>query len=292
MACRSASPGGSGSRRQGSAHWNGSRKSLSPSPLRARPIQPTTPLELELLAQALELVAKVPVDSSTKRKRKRKLAEDDGYFQAVAEKFSELGAATLARSSPPSQADLRGIVTSGDLIKATIDSMARHQQDVDHTRERLREEEALNQATGEPAVVTEGGSWGIMQFVTGLISTAPVAPAAPATPAAPAAPDDAGDVAAIITALAAPESSGASAAPLQGPAMCSESGEEPITVVKSELDPDQKEDYMACGPGAGKAFQSQVHEQFNGDGKRQKTTSGRTQKKGSDHCGGVTVMAG
>ena len=29
---------------------------------------------------------------------------------------------------------------------------------------------------------------------------------------------------------------------------------------------------MACGPGAGKAFQSQVHEQFefNGDGKRQK----------------------
>ena len=240
MACRSASPGGSGSRRQGSAHWNGSRKSLSPSPLRARPIQPTTPLELELLAQALELVAKVPADSSTKRKRKRKLAEDDGYFQAVAEKFSELGAAKLASSSPPSQADLRGIVTSGDLIKATIHSMAGHQQDIDHTRERLREKEALNQATGEPAVVTEGGSWGIMQFVTGLISTAPVAPAAPATPAAPAAPDDAGDVAAIITALAAPESSGASAAPLQGPAMCSESGEEPITVVKSELDPPKK----------------------------------------------------
>ena len=240
MACRSASPGGSGSRRQGSAHWNGSRKSLSPSPLRARPIQPTTPLELELLAKALELVAKVPADSSTKRKRKRKLAEDDGYFQAVAEKFSELGAAKLASSSPPSQADLRGIVTSGDLIKATIHSMAGHQQDVDHTRERLREEEALNQATGEPAVVTEGGSWGIMQFVTGLISTAPVAPAAPATPAAPAAPDDAGDVAAIITALAAPESSGASAAPLQGPAMCSESCEEPITVVKSELDPPNK----------------------------------------------------
>jgi len=240
MACRSASPGGSGSRRQGSAHWNGSRKSLSPSPLRARPIQPTTPLELELLAQALELVAKVPADSSTKRKRKRKLAEDDGYFQAVAEKFSELGAAKLASSSPPSQADLRGIVTSGDLIKATIHSMAGHQQDIDHTRERLREEEALNQATGEPAVVTEGGSWGIMQFVTGLISTAPVAPAAPATPAAPAAPDDAGDVAAIITALAAPESSGASAAPLQGPAMCSESCEEPITVVKSELDPPNK----------------------------------------------------
>ena len=79
-----------------------------------------------------------------------------------------------------------------------------------------------------------------MQFVTGLISTAPVAPAAPATPAAPAAPDDAGDVAAIITALAAPESSGASAAPLQGPAMCSESGEEPITVVKSELDPPKR----------------------------------------------------
>ena len=240
MACRSASPGGSGSRRQGSAHWNGSRKSLSPSPLRARPIQPTTPLELELLAQALELVAKVPADSSTKRKRKRKLAEDDGYFQAVAEKFSELGAAKLASSSPPSQADLRGIVTSGDLIKATIHSMAGHQQDIDHTRERLREEEALNQATGEPAVVTEGGSWGNMQFVTGLISTAPVVPAAPATPAAPAAPDDAGDVAAIITALAAPESSGASAAPLQGPAMCSESGEEPITVVKSELDPPNK----------------------------------------------------
>ena len=240
MACRSASPGGSGSRRQGSAHWNGSRKSLSPSPLRARPIQPTTPLELELLAQALELVAKVPADSSTKRKRKRKLAQDDGYFQAVAEKFSELGAAKLASSSPPSQADLRGIVTSGDLIKATIHSMAGHQQDIDHTRERLREEEALNQATGEPAVVTEGGSWGIMQFMTGLISTAPVVPAAPATPAAPAAPDDAGDVAAIITALAAPESSGASAAPLQGPAMCSESGEEPITVVKSELDPPKR----------------------------------------------------
>ena len=243
MACRSASPGGSGSRRQGSAHWNGSRKTLSPSPLRARPIQPTTPLELELLAKALELVAKVPADSSTKRKRKRKLGENDGYFQAVAEKFSELGAATLARSSPPSQADLRGIVTSGDLIKATIDSMAGHQQDVDHTRERLREEEALNQATGEPAVVTEGGSWGIMQLMTGLtglISNAPVVPAAPATPAAPAAPDDAGDVAAIITALAAPESSGASAAPLQGPAMCSESGEEPITVVKSELDPPKK----------------------------------------------------
>ena len=239
-ACRSASPGGSGSRRQGSAHWNGSRKSLSPSPLRARPIQPTTPLELELLAKALKLVAKVPADSSTKRKRKRKLGENDGYFQAVAEKFSELGAAKLASSSPPSQADLRGIVTSGDLIKATIHSMAGHQQDVDHTRERLREEEALNQATGEPAVVTEGGSWGIMQFVTGLISTAPVAPAAPATPAAPAAPDDAGDVAAIITALAAPESSGASAAPLQGPAMCSESGEEPITVVKSELDPPKR----------------------------------------------------
>ena len=61
-----------------------------------------------------------------------------------------------------------------------------------------------------------------MQFMTGLISTAPapVVPAAPATPAAPAASDDAGDVAAIITALAAPESSGASAAPLQGPAMC------------------------------------------------------------------------
>ena len=240
MACRSASPGGSGSRRQGSAHWNGSRKTLSPSPLRARPIQPTTPLELELLAKALKLVAKVPADSSTKRKRKRKLAENDGYFQAVAEKFSELGAARLASSSPPSQADLRGIVTSGDLIKATIHSMAGHQQDVDRTRERLREEEALNQATGEPAVVTEGGSWGIMQFVTGLISTAPVAPAAPATPAAPAAPDDAGDVAAIITALAAPESSGASAAPLQGPAMCSESCEEPITVVKSELDPPNK----------------------------------------------------
>ena len=240
MACRSASPGGSGSRRQGSAHWNGSRKSLSPSPLRARPIQPTTPLELKLLAKALELVAKVPADSSTKRKRKRKLGENGGYFQAVAEKFSELGAARLASISPPSQADLRGIVTSGDLIKATIHSMAGHQQDVDHTRERLREEEALNQATGEPAVVTEGGSWGIMQFVTGLISTAPVVPAAPATPAAPAAPDDAGDVAAIITALAAPESSGASAAPLQGPAMCSESGEEPITVVKSALDPPDK----------------------------------------------------
>jgi len=243
-ACRSASPGGSGSRRQGSAHWNGSRKSLSPSPLRARPIQPTTPLELKLLAKALELVAKVPADSSTKRKRKRKLGENGGYFQAVAEKFSELGAARLARSSPPSQADLRGIVTSGDLIKATIDSMAGHQQDVDHTRERLREEEALNQATGEPAVVTEGGSWGIMQLMTGLtglISKGPVVPAAPATPAAPAAPDDAGDVAAIITALAAPESSGASAAPLQGPAMCSESGEEPITVVKSELDPPSKE---------------------------------------------------
>jgi len=243
MACRSASPGGSGSRRQGSAHWNGSRKSLSPSPLRARPIQPTTPLELELLAQALELVAKVPADSSTKRKRKRKLAENDGYFQAVAEKFSELGAARLASSSPPSQADLRGIVTSGDLIKATIHSMAGHQQDIDHTRERLREEEALNQATGEPAVVTEGGSWGIMQLMTGLtglISNAPVVPAFPATPAAPAAPDDAGDVAAIITALAAPESSGASAAPLQGPAMCSESCEEPITVVKSELDPPHK----------------------------------------------------
>ena len=81
-----------------------------------------------------------------------------------------------------------------------------------------------------------------MQFMTGLISTAPapVFPAAPATPAAPAAPDDAGDVAAIITALAAPESSGASAAPLQGPAMCSESCEEPITVVKSELDPPNK----------------------------------------------------
>jgi hypothetical protein len=81
-----------------------------------------------------------------------------------------------------------------------------------------------------------------MQFMTGLISTAPapVVPAAPATPAAPAAPDDAGDVAAIITALAAPESSGASAAPLQGPAMCSESCEEPITVVKSELDPPNK----------------------------------------------------
>ena len=238
MACRSASPGGSGSRRQGSAHWNGSRKSLSPSPLRARPIQPTTPLELELLAQATQLVAKVLADSSTKRKRKRKLAQDDGYFQAVAEKFSELGAAKLASSSPPWQADLRGIVTSGDLIKETIHSMAGHQQDVDHMRERLREEEALNQATGEPAVVTEGGSWGIMQFVTGLISTAPVVPATPAAPAAPAAPDDA-DVAAI-TALAAPESSGASAAPLQGPAMCSESGEEPITVVKSELDPPKK----------------------------------------------------
>jgi hypothetical protein len=128
--------------------------------LRARPIQPTTPIELELLAQALELVAKVPADSSTKRKRKRKrkLAEDDGYFQAVAEKFSELGAAKLASSSPPSQADLRGIVTSGDLIKATIHSMAGHQQDIDHTRERLREEEALNRATGEPAVVTEGGT--------------------------------------------------------------------------------------------------------------------------------------
>ena len=235
MACSSASPGGSGSRRQGSAHWNGSRKTISPSPLRARPIQPTTPLELELLAQALELVAKVPADSSTKRKRKRKLAENDGYFQAVAEKFSELGAAKLASSSPPSQADLRGIVTSGDLIKATIHSLAGHQQDVDHTRERLRQEEALNQATGEPAVVTEGGSWGIMQFVTGLISTAPVVPAAPATPAAPAAPDDAGDVAAIITALAAPESSGASAAPLQGPAKRSGKREESIMVVKSEL---------------------------------------------------------
>ena len=120
--------------------------------------------------------------------------------------------------------------------------MAGHQQDIDHTRERLREEEALNQATGEPAVVTEGGSWGIMQFVTGLISTAPVAPAAPATPAAPAAPDDAGDVAAMITALAAPESSGASAAPLQGPAKRSKKCEEPITVVKSELaDPSNKE---------------------------------------------------
>ena len=166
MACRSASPGGSGSRRQGSAHWNGSRKSLSPSPLRARPIQPTTPLELKLLAQATQLVAKVLADSSTKRKRKRKLAQDDGYFQAVAEKFSELGAAKLARSSPPSQADLRGIVTSSDLIKATIHSLAGHQQDVDHTRERLREDEALNQATGEPAVVTEGRSWGIMQFMT------------------------------------------------------------------------------------------------------------------------------
>jgi hypothetical protein len=81
-----------------------------------------------------------------------------------------------------------------------------------------------------------------MQFVTGLISTAPVAPAAPATPAAPAAPDDAGDVAAIITALAAPESSGASAAPLQGPAKRSKKCEEPITVVKSELaDPSNKE---------------------------------------------------
>ena len=240
MACRSASPGGSGSRRQGSAHWNGSRKTLSPSPLRARPIQPTTPLELELLAQATQLVAKVLADSSTKRKRKRKLAQDDGYFQAVAEKFSELGAAKLASSSPPSQADLRGIVTSSDLIKATIHSLAGHQQDVDHTRERLRQEEALNQATGELAVVTEGGSWGIMQFVTGLISTAPVVPAAPATPAAPAAPDDASDVAAIITALAAPESSSASAAPLQGPAICSESCEEPITVVKSELDPPSK----------------------------------------------------
>ena len=79
-----------------------------------------------------------------------------------------------------------------------------------------------------------------MQFVTGLISTTPVVPAAPATPSAPAATDDAGDVAAIITALAAPESSGASAAPLQGPAMCSESCEEPITVVKSELDPPSK----------------------------------------------------
>ena len=99
----------------------------------------------------------MPADSSTKRKRKRKLAEDDGYFQAVAEKFSELGAAKLASSSPPSQADLRGIVTSGDLIKATIHSMAGHQQDIDHTRERLRQEEALNQATGEPAVVTEHG---------------------------------------------------------------------------------------------------------------------------------------
>ena len=145
MACRSASPGGSGSRRQGSAHWNGSRKSLSPSPLRARPIKPTPPLELQLLAPARELVAKVPADSSTnKRKRKRKLAQDDGYFQAVAEKFSELGAAKLASSSPPSQADLRGIVTSGDLIKTTIHSMAGQQQDVDHTRERLREEEARN----------------------------------------------------------------------------------------------------------------------------------------------------
>ena len=105
MACSSASPGGSGLRRQGSAHWNGSRKTLSPSPLRARPIKPTTPLELKLLAQALELVAKVPADSSTKRK----LAQDDGYFQAVAEKFSELGAAKLASSSPPSQADLYGV---------------------------------------------------------------------------------------------------------------------------------------------------------------------------------------
>ena len=113
--------------------------------------------------------------------------------------------------------------------------MAGHQQDIDHTRERLRQEEALNQATGEPAVVTEGGSWGIMQFVTGLISTAPVVPATPAAPAAPAAPDDA-DVAAI-TALAAPESSGASAAPLQGPAMCSVSCEEPITVVKKRTRP-------------------------------------------------------
>ena len=64
-----------------------------------------------------------------------------------------------------------------------------------------------------------------MQFVTGLISTTPVVPAAPAIPSAPAATDDAGDVAAIITALAAPESSGASAAPLEG-AMCSESCDE------------------------------------------------------------------
>ena len=237
MACSSASLGGSGSRHQGSAHWNASRKSLSPSPLCARPIKPTTPLERELLAQAMQLVAKVPADSSTNRKRK--LAQDGAYFQTVAEKFSELGAAKLASSSPPSQADLRGIVTSGDLIKATIHSMAGHQQDIDHRRERLRQEEALNQATGEPAVVTEGGSWGIMQFMTGLISTAPapVFPAAPATPAAPAAPDDAGDVAAIITALAAPESSGASAAPLQGPAMCSVSCEEPITVVKKRTRP-------------------------------------------------------
>ena len=215
-------------------------ETLSPSPLRARPIKPTTPLELELLAQAMQLVAKVPADSSTKRKRKRKLAQDDGYFQAVAEKFSELGAAKLASSSPPSQADLRGIVTSSDLIKATIHSLAGHQQDVEHTRERLRQEEALNQATGELAVVTEGGSWGIMQLMTGLtglISKGPVVPAAPATPAAPAASDDAGDVAAIITALAAPESSGASAAPLQGPAMCSVSCEEPITVVKKRTRP-------------------------------------------------------
>ena len=94
MACRSASPGGSGSRLQGSAHWNGSRKTLSPSPLRARPIQLTTPLELELLAQATQLVANVLADSSTKRKRK--LAQDDGYFQTVAEEFNELGAAKLA----------------------------------------------------------------------------------------------------------------------------------------------------------------------------------------------------
>ena len=80
----------------------------------------------------------------------------------------------------------------------------------------------------------------LMTGLTGLISKGPVVPAAPATPAAPAAPDDAGDVAAIITALAAPESSSASAAPLQGPAICSESCEEPITVVKSELDPPSK----------------------------------------------------
>ena len=181
----------------------------------------------------MQLVAVVPADASTNRKRK--LAQHDAYFQAVADKYSELGTAKLASSSPPSPADLRCIVTSGDLIKETIDSIGGRQQDVEHTRERLRLEEALNQANAGSAVVTEGGSWGIMQFVTGLISTAPVAPAAPATPAAPAAPDDAGDVAAIITALAAPESSGASAAPLQGPAKRSGKREESIMVVKSEL---------------------------------------------------------
>ena len=111
MACRSASPGGSGSRRQGSAHWNGSRKSLSPSPFRSRPRKPTTPLERELLFEAMQLVVAVPADSSTNRKRK--LAQDGAYFQTVAEKFSELGAAKLASSSsPPSQADLRRILTS------------------------------------------------------------------------------------------------------------------------------------------------------------------------------------